>query len=147
MTSRPLMSRATPFWGYSAYSEFPSIEMADKLGKRKKSRLFWNSPGVCLDKQQAKARPSAAILSPHCRDCGWTSETCRSGSAADRDQNYANEVNPDRFRSVNAPIGIDFLRSRSKSNPPREVVQDTCGGSGSGVNLSVNAKWIGFGVR
>ncbi|KAI8504273.1 hypothetical protein Bbelb_183410 [Branchiostoma belcheri] len=30
MTSRPLMSRATPFWGYSAYSEFPSIEMADK---------------------------------------------------------------------------------------------------------------------
>ncbi|KAI8506649.1 hypothetical protein Bbelb_160760 [Branchiostoma belcheri] len=63
MTSRPLMSRATPFWGYSAYSEFPSIEMADKLGKRKKSRLFWNSPGVCLDKQQAKARPSAAILS------------------------------------------------------------------------------------
>ncbi|KAI8481005.1 hypothetical protein Bbelb_412450 [Branchiostoma belcheri] len=73
MTSRPLMSRATPFWGYSAYSEFPSIEMADKLGKRKKSRLFWNSPGVCLDKQQAKARPSAAILSPHCRDCGWTS--------------------------------------------------------------------------
>ncbi|KAI8521103.1 RNA catabolic process [Branchiostoma belcheri] len=73
MTSRPLMSRATPFWGYSAYSEFPSIEMADKLGKRKKSRLFWNSPGVCLDEQQAKARPSAAILSPHCRDCGWTS--------------------------------------------------------------------------
>ncbi|KAI8508028.1 hypothetical protein Bbelb_142680 [Branchiostoma belcheri] len=30
MTSQPLMSRATPFWGYSAYSEFPSIEMADK---------------------------------------------------------------------------------------------------------------------
>ncbi|KAI8520217.1 hypothetical protein Bbelb_034740 [Branchiostoma belcheri] len=30
MTSRPLMSRVTPFWGYSAYSEFPSIEMADK---------------------------------------------------------------------------------------------------------------------
>ncbi|KAI8484107.1 hypothetical protein Bbelb_382250 [Branchiostoma belcheri] len=51
MTSRPLMSRATPFWGYSAYSEFPSIEMADKreaIGRHPQSAL----PRLWLDKIQ-----------------------------------------------------------------------------------------------
>ncbi|KAI8484109.1 hypothetical protein Bbelb_382270 [Branchiostoma belcheri] len=43
------------------------------VGIRKRS-LFWNSPGLCLDNNKQRLRgPSAAILSPHCRDCGWTS--------------------------------------------------------------------------
>ncbi|KAI8485889.1 hypothetical protein Bbelb_364410 [Branchiostoma belcheri] len=57
-------------------AELESIHSAlqTQSGYAKGLSLFWN--GLCLDNnKQMRGHPTpAAILSPHCRDCGWTSK-------------------------------------------------------------------------
>ncbi|KAI8487831.1 hypothetical protein Bbelb_342790 [Branchiostoma belcheri] len=113
------MSRATPFCESGSVVSGCVESVVGQLrgdkyvvvGIRKRS-LLWNSPGLCLDNNKQRLRgPSAAILSPHCRDCGWTSADRRKPVFPD--QKFCQEQSPRQLDPV-LSVFAAFKASRNK---------------------------------